>query len=157
MADDVISVANDLGVPASPDTPAPMGYVEASARRDEMINDPAIRDKIMSGDIQTNVEWQRVMAGLAQGQAPQPAAPDSIEGLVNWAQEISGGSLSPELVDYHLVKGTPVSPQERQMAEARKSAKLRDPGFRKRYMDGDSDARREILLCDVIISSRIRT
>lgn len=160
MTDSPINAADSPGVlpdkSFSPVAPVPtMSYAEAESRKTEYFGNQEWVNKYMSGDIEARQQYQAVVEALAYGKTPEAAAPDSVDGLVEWAGSIAG-DLSDAVVQYHLRERGPVSPREVKLAQQRKAARMADPDYRQLYIDGNADVRQEMLLLNIILSSPVR-
>jgi hypothetical protein len=135
--------------------PPPMSHAEAVSRRDAMISDPATRDRIMQGHVETLAEWNRVIQGLAYGKVPEPSAPDSVEGLIEFAC-----GIVPDLTEAHLDElrsSRPIDPVTRRRAEQWKEVHFRDPVFVQSYFDGDPEVARQVFHLNTLLSLPVRT
>ena len=149
----------------TPDPPAPgsegpvvdtptMSHAEAVSRRDALISDATFREKLLAGDVDSKHEWDAVVRGLAYGKVPEPAAPDSPEGLTDWAL-----SIVPDLTEVHLEEirtSRPISPDVRRRAEQWKAVHFRDPAFVQAYFDGDPEVARQIFHLNTVLSLPVR-
>lgn len=159
MADLAEAARNDLDVhptaPYSPTVPTPtMSHAEAVSRRDAMISDPAFREKLLAGDVASKQEWNRVIEGLAYGRVPEPAAPDSVEGLVDWAY-----GIVPELTEAHIAEirnRQPVSPEIRRRAEQWFERHRRDETFVAEYFNQNPEIVRQIFHYNTIMALPVR-
>jgi hypothetical protein len=148
----------DLDVhPTAPFSPTPaaptMTWSEAESRKQAMLASAEFRDKLLAGDITSKQEWDNVIQALAYGKVPEPAAPDSPDGLIEWVRNVA--DVSEDVIE-EIRTGRPVTSHERRLAVQRKESRLSDPVFRDAYLNGDPSAKREILLLSVILASPVR-
>jgi hypothetical protein len=120
--------------------------------------DPEWTRKYLAGDHEARAEMLRLTEAMHApvhgqisigGPSPEYQRNDQAEHLA------ATGDLPPAVVE-QIRRGDPVSADEYRMAVGRKRALIGDPGFREKYMRGDADARRQMLLLDVILSSSIK-
>jgi hypothetical protein len=134
------------------DTAPPMSWDAAQARKNEMLNDPATRDKIMQGDVETRAEYDRVIRSLAFGQPP-PGPADSRESIVEHLRQHADIS---EAVADEIRSDRASTPWEHQRALQRRDQLFRDEAWREKYARGDQRAQTEVALINLILSRRIR-
>jgi hypothetical protein len=149
------AAAADLSVPgAGPVVPAPppMSYAAAESRKQEMLNDPETRNKIMAGDVTANAEWKRVIEGLSR-QPELPASPR--DEAAAHLQQTSGFTLAPEHLQ-EIIENRPVTPDEARMARGRFEARIQDPDWRAKYSRGDLEAKKEMALIQSVLSRPIK-
>ena len=53
-------------------------------------------------------------------------------------------------------EGKPVSAQEYELAEHKRTSLMSDKGFVQKYLDGDSESRRTMALISIILGSKIK-
>jgi hypothetical protein len=153
------AAAPDLDVypekPLSPVAPAPtMSWAEAESRKAEYFGNREWVNKYMSGDVEARAQYDAVVQALAYGKVPEPAAPDSVDGLIEWAY-----SIVPELSEAHIAEirnRQPVSPAIRRRAEQWKEVHFRDPVFVAAYFDNDPEIRRQIFHLNTVLSLPVR-
>jgi hypothetical protein len=157
MADDTNTAAPDLDVfpskPFSPVAPLPeISYAAAVSRKAELLGNEEWRTKYLAGDVTAKAEMDQIVKALTPA-PPQPSAPDSVDGLEEWVRGVADVS---EGVIEEIRTARPVSPLERRLAVQRKESRFNDPTFVERYFAGDPDAKREVLLINVILASPVR-
>jgi hypothetical protein len=141
--------------PATPATdpaaqPA-MSVAEATSRRDEMINDPAFRDRYLNGDAEAAKEMARVTAALATPEVKPGDA--SMDAQVAGLRAIT--KISPEL-ETQIRERPPITPAEREATLALKDNLYRDQAWVARFHAGDTEAIRQAFLISVNLSSPVR-
>jgi hypothetical protein len=64
----------DLGMAdvSAPQAPA-FSYDEAVSRKDQILNDPQARDRLMQGDVEMTQTWRSIQQALAYGTPPKTA------------------------------------------------------------------------------------
>lgn len=73
-----------------------MSYAAAESRKAEMLADAETRNKIMTGDVDANAEWKRVVEALSR---PPEIPTGPREDLAAHINASSGYSLRPEVLD----------------------------------------------------------
>ena len=146
--------------PAAPPPPS-MSVAEAESRRQEMLNDPSWWQRWNGGDIEANHEFKAVTQVIADANRPrEPSAPDSPEGLTDWAL-----SIAPGLTEAHLDElrnPQPISPELRRQAVQWKRDHIGDlehpgdPEFVRAYLSGNSAARKQVLHVNTLLALRVR-
>ena len=117
-----------------------------------MLADPAIRDKIMQGDVETRAEYDRVIRSLAFGQPP--AAPENDrQAMVEHLRQHADIS---EAVADEIRSGRASSPWEYQQALRLREHLFQDQGWVEKYNKGDRRAQTEVALINVILSRPVR-
>jgi len=128
-----------------------MSYEAAASRKAEMLASEEIRNKIMNGDVEANAMWRRVTECLSQ--PVQSTGP--VDELVEFAQQVSGNGLSPEVIE-EVRDGRAVTPHEHRAAHQRLEARQQDPEWRAKYFRNDPDVRKEVALINIILASPVR-
>jgi hypothetical protein len=150
MTDPTDAARGDLGVrpenqPVGWTPPPPsMSHAEAVSRRDALISDPAFREKLLAGDVDSKQEWDRVIQ----------SAPDSVEGLIDWAY-----SIVPELTEAHVAEirnRQPVSSEIRRRAEQWFERHRRDATFVAEYFSENPEIMRQIFHYNTIMALPVR-
>lgn len=138
---------------SGPATPAQ----QAMARIAELKNDAAYIKRHVNGDHETAAEFRRLheiafqpAPGSVISGAPTPEAQ-----RIETAEHLSLTADLPPAVIEQIRQGQPVSLSEYRLAAGRRRALMDDPAFVARYMNNDAAARREMLLLNVIVSSRV--
>jgi hypothetical protein len=162
MTDDPVNVADSLNIlPDKPWSPTPalpeMTYAEAANRRDELYgNTPAAqewRDRYFSGSVEAKAEMDRIVRALTPA-PPQPSAPDSVDGLIEWAY-----SIVPGLSEAHIAEirdRQPVSPEIRRRAEQWFERQRRDQAFVTEYFNENPEIVRQVFHYNTIMALPVR-
>jgi hypothetical protein len=136
---------------ADPAAPPAMSLAEATSRRDEMINDPAFRERYLNGEVAAAAEMAKVTAALV--------TPEVKPGDESMDTQIAGlrshFEFSPE-VELQVRSDMPVTSVERERALAMRANLHRDPAWRQRYLDGGVEERKQSFLISVILASKVR-
>jgi hypothetical protein len=151
---DTTAAGADLGA-AQPAAPAPapaMSYVEAEARKAEILNNPEARDKLLQGDVELTQTWRRIQEGLAY-KPPPPTDPANVEQMIDHLR--SRADISEEVAN-QIRQGRPVTAYERSLAEQRKQQCFRDKEWVRRYLDGGRSESTELALLTVVLAAPIR-
>jgi len=142
---------------------APANSTEASAKLSTLTADKDWGDRLMAGDANATREFHELTTMIAEGgdNVDQAIAgivpgdiPDSDQKRMTetaaWMRKrgLSDGVIRQTLTDYE------VSPEEFRAVEAWKAQKMRSPEFTKAFLAGEPDAVREMLLADVVLSSK---
>lgn len=145
------------------DTPAtpPASPAEAASRLETRMADPAWRDAYLSGNGPEVAESRSLHEMIASGDDPvasamtgaMPDLPSSEHRLMSQTADVLRDHGIREEVIRETLEARPASDQDRAIALAWKNQHMRDEGWVKRYMTGDSDARREMTLANIILSS----
>lgn len=129
---------------------ASQGAMQAAiGRKAELMADPAWRDRYIKGDGPERVEMQALNAKIA-GPRPvtEPVDPDIIE-------HVRSAGVSDEVVK-QVETRRPISQEEYDMVARWKTAHLKDPAWRQKYFDGDYEARKQMMLANITLSSPIK-
>jgi hypothetical protein len=88
-----------------------------------------------------------------------PAAPTPTGNGISMDQQITHlrehADFSPA-VEEQIRTGMPVSPQEKALAASRLAVLKKDGAWVRRFFDGDREANKEMMLLNLILSSRVR-
>jgi hypothetical protein len=158
MTDPTEAARNDLDVhptaPYSPVAPLPeISYDAAVSRKAELLGNEEWRTKYLAGDVTAKAEMDQIVKALTPA-PPQPAAPDSVDGLVEWVHNIV-----PDLSEAHIEEirtSRPIDPVTRRRAEQWKEVHFRDPVFVQSYFDGDPEIARQIFHLNTVLSLPVR-
>jgi hypothetical protein len=120
----------------------------AQARKAEYLSTPALRDKLLAGDVATKKDWSSVNATLASTM-PDPNVVAREATAATWKDR---ADLPPEALA-QFVKGEPVFESEREQALRTKQQLFRDRAWVSKYLDGDRAAASTMAHISLIISS----
>jgi hypothetical protein len=155
------TAALDLSIPGAvaprPPSPADANRAAAAAQLEKLKSDPDFIKRHLSGDAGTKAEINKLCEIIAS-----PRENTTFHGGVTNEQQLAeqaatAGTMADigEDVLEHIKTGTAVSQEEYRMAVAKKDALFGDPAWRDKFFRGDARAKKEKLLLDVILSSRI--
>jgi hypothetical protein len=152
----LLTVAPPAAVPAAP-SPADANRAAAVARLDFLKNDSEFVKLHLSGNEGTKAELAKLAEIIA---APRENVTQH-GGVTNEQQLAEQAATAATMADIgddvlaHIKNGAAVSQEEYRMAVAKKDALFGDPAWRDKFFRGDHQAKKEKLLLDVILSSRI--
>ncbi|HZR74550.1 hypothetical protein [Bradyrhizobium sp.] len=144
---------------ASADLLAPITPAEqAKAKIIELKSDPAWLKRYHSNDRSAFDELHALHEKSFQ---PAPGSVISGQPTVEAQNEQTAADIAtltdlPDDVVAHVCGGAPVSETEYKQAAAKKSALFRDPEWRGKYLAGDHEAGRQLLLLNIIMTSPIK-
>jgi hypothetical protein len=152
---------NDLTTPGTtsiapgmtPATPIEqMTPAEASTRLAELKNDPDWRDRHVRGDQKARSEFDSLHKRMAatEQEARTNAQMDQLLAGVSEFAGIEQGVLD------QIKAGQAVSAEERRMALEAKRRFMSDEALVKKYLSGDRDARRQMMLISTIIAAPLK-
>ena len=134
----------------TPNDNQPMTVEAATARRAEMVADPAFVERYLAGGVPERDEMLKVSTALSVENSAEAFATE---------QQIATFRSIADLSDDHIAEirsGRAVTPEERTFAENLKSQLMRDSGFVRAYLDGDRAAATKITLLSIILSARVQ-
>ena len=134
----------------TPNDNQPMTAEAATARRAEMVADPAFVERYLAGGVPERDEMLKVSTALSIENSAEAFATE---------QQIATFRSIADLTDEHaneIRSGRAVTPQERQFALDLKAKLMRDSGFVRAYLDGDRAAATKIALLSVVLSARVQ-
>ncbi len=136
----------------TPNDNQPMTAEAATARRAEMVADPAFVERYLAGGVPEKAEMLRVSTALSVDPANSAQS-------FQTEQQIATLKNIADLSDDHIAEirsGRAVTPEERTFAENLKSQLMRDKNFIQKYLDGDREAATKITLLSIILSARVQ-
>jgi hypothetical protein len=119
---------------ANQDGSAAMTREAAQARKAEYLSTPALRDKLLAGDVATKKDWSSVNATLASTMPDPGVVAREVTSATWWAKGVPEDALK------QFVAGGAVLPSERQAALDLKASVMKDGSFRRAYLDGSREA-----------------
>ncbi len=134
----------------TPNDNQPMTAEAATARRAEMVADPAFVERYLAGGVPERDEMLKVSTALS--------VENSAEAFPTEQQIATFRSIA-DLTDEHaneIRSGRAITPQERQFALDLKAKLMRDSRFVRAYLDGDRAAATKIALLSVVLSARVQ-
>jgi hypothetical protein len=144
--------------------PAPTTPESAQARLGELTGDKAWGAKLTSGDTATLAEFN-TLTNMITGGGTAPTAQE----LAARSERINNDGFTREFIRgvreqvdvrdevlAQVIGGEKVTKAEFDAAKAWQARHLADNAWTKRLLDGDADAKRELFLCSVILSSEIK-
>jgi hypothetical protein len=148
---------------------APEGELTAAqafARRSELVNDAEFKTKLDRGDPAARGEIEKISRGLAGDLllgsninpaqfGPKAAEQHAAAGALAREKMIDGLRMTAAIdegVADMIRNSTPVSKNERRMAQQEMSRLKADPDFVKAYLAGNRDARTRMTLCNIILT-----
>lgn len=156
-----MSNENDAGAP-------PATAAEATARLAELGSDPAWRDSFLAGSAEKGREFRELTALVSSGKPDEkieaamigltPPGGMSDYDLTQMTETVAHlrGSGIEDAVIKSALKGDPISREEFRLAEAWRDAHMRDTGWARKLFDGDVEAKRQLGLVSIILSSPIK-
>ncbi|MCK1542207.1 hypothetical protein IVA98_32935 [Bradyrhizobium sp. 160] len=155
--------------PAPPPAPViPETEAAALARKAQLTADPKWRDEYLSGSPRHAKELSDLEAVIQKGNAdPQTEmaiAGELFDGIqpsghlaaVGAAEMLREAGVRDTAVIRQVLTGEAVSAEEHAAATETKARLMANHDFAKRYVSGDGEARREMTLLNVILSSPIK-
>jgi hypothetical protein len=136
--------------PASVAPVVPTDPAAASARKAELLANPEFRGKFLENDAAARAEMS-ALNGVIVGPTPADTEPVN-PAIIERAREMG---VSDDVVA-QIEARTPVSQEEYDKVLRWKNGKLKDPAFLRKYLDGDYDARQQMFLSSVVLSSPIK-
>jgi hypothetical protein len=124
----------------------------ATSKKNELFANQEWRNKYYNGDATARSEMDAIVRALTPAQ-PAPADPSSREQFIDWIRNYA--EISEEVAE-QIRSDRPVSAHEHRLAQQRKETMMRDKEWCKLYLDNDRDARTEMALVNIILSSRVR-
>jgi hypothetical protein len=128
-----------------------MSVAEAQSRKAELYNNKEWRDRYFNGDVTARNEFNAITRALVPRETVHD--PFHLNNVADWAQRMGGVS---EAVAQEIRDDRPVTPREREFALQKKEQMFRDKAWVARYLDGDQQARKDLMLCNIILNSRVR-
>lgn len=152
--------------PAAPIIPAAAN--EAAARLSDLKADPKWRDQYLKGssthakemrDLQAVVDKeQNTQVDMAiAGKLYDGIQPGGHLAAVGTAEMLREAGIGDAAVIRQVLAGEEVTPQEHAAATETKERLMKDQDFVKKYMTGDGDAKRQMTLLNVVLSSPVKT
>jgi hypothetical protein len=150
---------------AAPPPAAPTNAVEARTQLDARLADKEWGERLTGGDVNANREFCDLTAMAARDDSSTVAAamsgnigdmPDSsVKLMANTADMLREIGVSEGVIEQTL-RGDAVSAQEFKLVEAHKARLMKDPVFLKNYLGGDPEARQQMVLCNIVLTSEIK-
>jgi hypothetical protein len=162
------SAAVSQPAPTRADPVIPSDGSAAAARLNELKADPKWRDEYLGGsvshakemrDLQAviskggNVEADLAIAGVLDAGAFQTAKRMTMIGTAEHLRESGIGDAN---VIRQVLAGDPVTPEEHSAASQTKARLMNDQDFVKRYTAGDGEAKRQMTLLNIVVSSPVK-
>jgi hypothetical protein len=144
---------------------APTNSAQAGARLAECVADQAWGDRLLSGDAATTKEFHELSAMHANGTTDVesamtgaiPDVPDSgLKTMAGTADMLRAIGIEPGPIR-QLLEGYEISQAEHDAVSALKGQLMRSAEFTKSYLAGEPEAVKKMTLCDIVLSSTIKT
>lgn len=133
------------------DDTAPLADVAgATAKRAELISDAGFRGRYLSGDIEARNEMAALNAQIATAQSAETNVADAF--TLERAREMG---CSPEVLE-QIKKNQPVTLDEKERVAVWKRGRMSDKGWVEKFNGGDLQARREMFLANLVLSSPVK-
>jgi hypothetical protein len=150
----------------APPPAAPTNSAEASAVLAARVADTAWSDKLLLRDADTTREFNELTAMVADGGSDVdvalsggalPDLPDSgLRMMSNTAAMLHEIGIEPGPIR-QLLEGYEISKAEHDAVTALKGQLMRSAEFTKRYLEGEPEAVKRMTLCNIVLSSTIKT
>jgi hypothetical protein len=128
----------------------------ALAEIEKLKGNPEFREKLLKGATAETETWRDLHKIAA---SPETADESAAELTKRFTALQAFGLPGPETEAgrdlLEVLKGRPISLEIRRQVEARRTALMRDAGWVKKYMDGDTEARRAMATIAVLMSARV--
>jgi hypothetical protein len=146
----------------------PASAAEASTRLNELKADPAWRDRFLAGGLteqremtslqellnkSDNPDVDRAMAGLLDDAPIQRSGHMQMIGAAQMFRDIG---IRDEVIRETLT-GKEVTQAEHDAVKALKAERMRDHAWVKEYMAGNGQHKREMMLMNIVLTSRIKS
>ncbi|TQF28784.1 hypothetical protein [Bradyrhizobium sp. UNPA324] len=154
--------------PAAPDLVIPTLPSDAAARLNELRGDPTWLNEYFGGSVRHAKEMRDLRAVIDKGGNPEvdraiagvlddaPIQTSKRMTMIGTAAMLREGGISDTGVIRQVLAGDSVTPQEHAAASETKARLMNDQAFVARYTAGDGEAKRQMTLLNVIISSSIK-
>lgn len=162
------SAAISQPAPGRTEPVIPSASSEAAARLSELKATPEWRDELLRGSPSHLKEMRDLQAVIAKGGGDVDQAiagvPDvgpfqtsKTKTMMATAKHLREAGIGDPGVIRQVLAGDAVSPQEHAAATEAKARLMRDSDFVKRYTAGDGEAKRQMTLLNIVISSPKRS
>ncbi|MEH2485422.1 hypothetical protein [Bradyrhizobium sp. AZCC 2230] len=137
----------------------------AAARLNELKSTPEWRDQLLDGSPSHLKEMRDLQAVISRGANPEvdkaiagvlDAAPFQTTKrmtMIGTAEHLRASGIGDTGVIRQVLAGEPVTPEEHATATETKARLMNDQDFVKRYTAGDGEAKRQMTLLNIVISS----
>jgi hypothetical protein len=144
----------------------PSNASEASSQLAALAADQEWGSRLLAGHPETNAQFHSLSSIVAKG---GDAVDQAIAGIVPGDIPDAGQKRMAEAASWMAERGLSdavirqtltnheVTPQEVRAVEAWKAQKMRSPEFTKAFLAGEPDPVREMLLADIVLSSKVKT
>jgi hypothetical protein len=144
----------------APPAPPP-NTQEAQAQLNALISDTARGALLLNGDAATTKQFNSLMAMVSEGgdhvDRAMSGVPDSeLKALAGTADMLAALGIRPEVVRQTL-ENHEVTQAEYDATKAWQARSMKDQVWVKKYLEGDPDAARQVMLCSIILSSPIKS
>jgi hypothetical protein len=140
----------------APITPPPaidqMTPAQASARLSELKANPEWRDAHIRGDQKARSEFEALHKRMAATEQEARASAMMDQGLSGVSEF---APVEPGVLE-QIKSGQAVSPEERRMALDARKRFMSDEALVKKYLNGDHEARRQMILISTIIAAPVK-
>jgi hypothetical protein len=150
---------------AAPATPAPSTPAEAAAKLETLRADPKWTEALLGGGLAQKNEWQNLHELAAKGDGVdlavaglhQPGPIQDSEHVENMgvAAMMKELGIRPEITKEFLTGHTETKKWYDEVARF-KADKMSDPIWVKALMSGSIEARRQLTLCNIVLSGEIK-
>jgi hypothetical protein len=146
----------------------PSDASDAAARLNELKSDPKWRDQLLDGSPSHLKEMRDLNAVISRGGNPEvdkaiagvlDAAPFQTTKrmtMIGTAEHLREAGIGDANVIRQVLAGDPVTPEEHAAATETKARLMRDNDFVTRYTAGDGEAKRQMTLLNIVVSSPIK-
>lgn len=160
------AISQPAAARAAPVIPSAPG--DAAARLNELKADPAWRDELLDGSVSHLKEMRDLQAVIGRGGNPEvdkaiagllDAAPFQTTKrmtMIGTAEHLRESGIGDANVIRQVLAGDPVSPEEHAVATETRARLMRDSDFVARYTAGDGEAKRQMTLLNIVVSSPIK-
>lgn len=160
------AISQPAAARATPVIPSAPG--DAAARLNDLKADPAWRDELLNGSASHLKEMRDLQAIISRGGNPEvdkaiagvlDAAPFQTTKrmtMIGTAEHLREVGIGDANVIRQVLAGDSVTPEEHAAASETKARLMRDNDFVTRYTAGDGEAKRQMTLLNIVVSSPVK-
>jgi hypothetical protein len=136
--------------------PTDTSRAAAAAEIAKLKANPEFVKKLHAGGTEESKRWRELHAAVAATATPDEDAAEltkRVATLQAFGLDLTGPA-GADLIS--VLKGAPISVEVRRQVEARRTALMRDPGWSRKYLDGDLECRRQMATIAVLMSAQVQ-